>query len=76
MVQRQPVQTAAILICLTGKRSNKLPLQMCTPRGGSDGREGEREEEKAKEKIMITGCMERHCKRMRERGRFKGVCFI
>ena len=27
MAERRPIQTAAILICLTGKRGDNLPLQ-------------------------------------------------
>lgn len=45
--ERNPIQTAAILICLTGKRGDNLPLQPLTRgRGGGVRKQGE--EAKAK----------------------------
>lgn len=48
MAERSPIQTAAILICLTGKRGDNLPRQ----RGGEGGgeQEGGREVENNKER--------------------------
>lgn len=37
VAERSPIQTAAILICLTGKRGDNLPLQLLT-RGGEGGK--------------------------------------
>ncbi|GLD66431.1 zinc finger CCHC domain-containing protein 7 [Lates japonicus] len=44
MAERSPIQTAAILICLTGKRGDNLPLQPRTS-GGEEGGKGRRAEQ-------------------------------
>ena len=45
VAERSPIQTAAILICLTGKSGDNLPLQPHTrERGGGGEREVENKE--------------------------------
>lgn len=42
VAERSPIQTAAILICLTGKRGDNLPVQPYT-QGGGGGKRGRKQ---------------------------------
>lgn len=71
MAERNLIQTAAILICLTGKRGDNLPQQQHTlgGEGGKERQKRRREREKAKDgrlsRIVIRGWIERVRKRKR-----------
>lgn len=48
VAERSLIQTAAILICLTGKRGDNLPLQLHAP-GEEGGKRGRKQQEREKE---------------------------
>lgn len=57
VTERSPIQTAAILICLTGKRGDNLPLH--TPgeeRGEREVENKKRERAKSKERRAEQNC--------------------